>query len=142
VHTVSADHDSRPLVDGAAAPAVARDSGDSIVVPQQRLYSEPLSQFYASLDGCIHEQLVQHRASRAESPASAVGVGHRAFQRERAHIENQVEGDRRAAGPSQAIEQPPAVHDLGAMRPDDVCGDGVARKSGPIDQQNPIAFAG
>ncbi len=34
VRPVSADHDSRPLVDRAARPAVALDAGDAITVPQ------------------------------------------------------------------------------------------------------------
>jgi hypothetical protein len=134
VHTVGTDHDACPLLDGAASPAAALDSGDSIAVPQQRLHVESFPQLCAGLDGRVHQQLVEQRAPGPEPTTPAVRGDHPALQRERAHIEDQVQGDRPAAGRGQPIEQSPVVHDLGAMRPDDVGGDGVARKRGLVDQ--------
>ena len=142
VHTVGANHDAGSFRDGAACSAAPLDAGDSIAVPQQRLHGEPFSQFRTGLDGRIHQQLVQYRAPGAEPAACGVGVGHTAIQRERTDVKEQAAGNWRAAGRPQAIEQTPPIQDLGAMRPDDVSGNGVARKRGPVDQQDPIALPG
>ena len=142
MHTVGADDDSCPLLDSAAPAAMTLDSCNSIAVPQQRLDDERFPHFRPGLDGGVHEQLVQDRAPRAESAASGVGVGDGALERERAYIEDQPEGYRRTAGRRESTEQTPPVHDLGAMRPDDVRGNRVAGERGLVDEQDPIAFSG
>jgi hypothetical protein len=137
--TLGANHDLGAIVDASASSAVSLGSNDSIVVPQQRLDGEPFPQFRASFNGGVHEQPVQHRAAWTEAAASGVGVGHATFERKWTDVEDQATGDWWAPGCLQSIEQPPAIHDLGTMRPDDVRGNRVARKRGLIDQQDSIA---
>ena len=59
------DDDFCALLDAAGA-AAAFDACDPISVPKEVLDDKAFTQFCATLDRCIDQELVEHRASRAE----------------------------------------------------------------------------
>jgi hypothetical protein len=138
---VGADDDPRALIDASAGPATPPDAGHTIIRPDQLVDGEFLSHLSTCRRGRIHEQLVEHRPARAETTASSVRAGDGAGQRKRSDVEGHVQRDRRAVRRRDAVEQSPAVQDLRPVRPDDVRRNGVARKTGLVDEQDAVAFA-
>ena len=119
-----------------------RDAGDGVAVPDQSVDRKALAHVDAALRGRVDEQLVEHGSARTEAAAPAVRVGDAAAQREGPEVEDHVERDRRAVRGREPVEESPAVEALGAVRPDDVRRDGVARERGPVDEQDAVALAG
>ena len=115
---------------------MAANADDGIVGHQQLVDGEALANLDAGLGRCIHQEAVEHGATRTESAHAIVRVGNGAAKRERADIERHVPADRRRTRRRQRAEETPPRQDLGAVGPEDVRRDGIAREGCPVDEQH------
>jgi hypothetical protein len=103
---------------------------------QQFVDGEALPNLDAGLGRCIRQEVVEHGPTRTEPAHAVVGVGNGAAKGERADIERHVTADRRCTCRGERTEEAPPCEDLGAVGPEDVRRDRVAREGGSVDQQH------
>ncbi len=115
---------------------MASNANDAVAGHQQLVDGEALPNVDAGFSRRIHQEAVEHRATRTESAHAIVGVGNGTAKRERADIERHVPADRRSPCRRQRVEETPPRQDLGAVGPEDVRRDRVARKGCSVDEQD------
>ena len=117
------------------------DPDDSLALPHQPLDDELLSQFGASCNRSIHQQLVQHGAPGAVGLSDALVRPRGAADREGTEVEA-VGLHRRATRSRQLLPEPPPLECGHAGRMDEVGRERVARERRPVDEQHVVALAG
>ena len=136
VDAIGANHHPGPLLDSPSVSSMASDAGDGVVRHQQLVDGEALPNFDAGLGRGMEQEAVEHGATRAEPAQAVVRVRDGAPKGERADIERHVPADRRCTCRCQLAEETPARQDFGAVGPEDVRRDGIAREGGSVDEQH------
>ena len=115
------------------------DADDASVVDNDVVDGEFLSDLGAGFGGAVDEHLVEHGSARAVGDRRVLGT-RCARDRERAEVEG-VRVDGWTAGRHQLVQQAPPLQCRNARRVEDVRGKRVARKCGPIHDENLITLA-
>ena len=136
VHAIGADHDPGVLLDWRSISSMASDAYDGIVGHQQRVDGEALANLDAGLSRCIREEAVEQGAARTEPAQAVVRVRDGAAKGEWADIERHAPADRRRTCRRQRAQETPPRQDLGAVGPEDVRRDRLAREGCSVDEQH------
>jgi hypothetical protein len=136
VNAVRADDDPRPLLHLFPSVAPAPDPDDRAVCEEQLVDGEGLTHLGAAPRRGVHEEAVEDRAPRTESASAVIGARDGAVEREGAEVEGHAPADRRQTRGRERVEETPPRQGLGAVRPENVRGDGIAGEPRPIRQQH------
>ena len=115
---------------------MASNANDAVVGHQQLVDDEALPNVDAGFSRRMQQEAVEHRAPRTESAHAIVRIGNGAAKGEWADIERHVPTDRWCTCRRQRAEEPPPRQDLGAVGPEDVRRDRVAREGCSVDEQD------
>jgi len=136
VHAVSTDHHLRPLLDCGATPASPAHADDGVSRHQQLVDGERVPNLDTAFRCRLHQKTVKYGAPGAEPAQTIIRIRDRAAEREWSDIERHPSADRRQIGRGKRIEESPPRKDLGAVWPQDVCRDRIAREGCPVDEQD------
>jgi hypothetical protein len=140
VKAVRSDDHAGALGDGLASLAVASDADSTAALDDDLLDGESLADFGSCLGRRVHEQPVEHGASRSVRNQGVFNTGG-ARERERSEVER-IDVDGRTSGLDQPTEQAPSAERRHARGMNEMSRNRVTREGRAIDDEDLVALAG